>query len=97
MPVFMTKNCPKTNTQRKLSNILLFVTTYVVLRYTILQTKTKLNVILCNRSFFNNVNEYCILEESSFSSTSDHLPVLMSIDLHVKYNFSCKKLITSVT
>lgn len=58
--------------------------------YTFLQTKTTLDFILCNRSFFNFVNKYRILEEGTFSSTSDHLPVLMSIDLHVKYNYSCK-------
>lgn len=45
--------------------------------YTFLQTKTKLTLdfILCNRSSFNNVNKYRILEECTFSSTSDHLPV----------------------
>lgn len=42
-----------------------------------------LDFIFCS-SLCKHVNSYHVYEEGSFSCTSDHLPVAINIDIHVK-------------
>lgn len=60
--------------------------------YTFILTQTTLDYILCSNSVCSYVNIYHVYEEGLFSSTSDHLPVLMSIDIQPKNRTSNKSL-----
>lgn len=60
--------------------------------YTFIFTKTTLDYTLCSNSLCSYVNLYQVYEEGLFSSTSDHLPVLMTINLHAKNRMSNKSL-----
>lgn len=60
--------------------------------HTFILTQTTLDYILCSNSVCSYVNIYHVYEEGLFSSTSDHLPVLMSIDIQPKNRTSNKSL-----
>lgn len=60
--------------------------------YTFILTRTTLDYILCSNSLCSYENIYHVYEEGLFSSTSDHLPVLMSIDIQPKNRTSNKSL-----
>ena len=57
--------------------------------YTFVQTKSTLDYILCSNSLCKYVDLYHVFEEGSFTCTSDHLPVFMVLDLHVKNPIAC--------
>lgn len=57
--------------------------------FTFTTPKTTLDYIMCNKSQRNHVNQYRVYEESSFSSTSDYLLILMVLSINFKCNVIC--------